>query len=302
MEKTGIINLEELQLTNFEEIINSKKGFLSYQNKGYFYKRCKEDLAYREIIAHEICELLKIPSIFYQIIELPAGKYIGNSGVICKDYRENYHTYVKGYNILKDYYDEFLHIWTYNDRVNSPMFNNLEDIWNALEYRYRFSNDKPIIIKEIFDNLIYNVFLFDIFNSNADRHFHNWEIDENIKNDTSKLNINYDNEDIFLYDYNIPELAVNRSTNKYDFYDTLREFLIVTETEYLDKTLEIFNTLTPNTMIEIIKLTEVKHKIEIPQKTKEDIISKYLRHYENINKVLKEFFPKLKKKSLIIDK
>jgi len=28
MEKTGIINLEELQLTNFEEIINSKKEFL----------------------------------------------------------------------------------------------------------------------------------------------------------------------------------------------------------------------------------------------------------------------------------
>jgi len=39
--KTGIIKLEELNLTNYEEIINSKKGFLIYQNIVTFIKDVK---------------------------------------------------------------------------------------------------------------------------------------------------------------------------------------------------------------------------------------------------------------------
>lgn len=292
MKKSGIINIKNLNLSNIEEIIDRKKGFLTYQNTSYFYKRCKTDLAYRELIAHEICETLKIPSIFYQMIEIPAGRFEGISGVICKDYREINHAYVKGYNVLKDYYDEFLKVWTNNDRENSPMFNNLENIWESLNYRYRFSHNKKELIKNIFDSLIYNIFLFDIFNSNADRHFHNWEIDENIVKDTSKLNINYDNEDIFFLDYTIPELAVSRSTNQYDWYDTLREFLIVFENEYLDIVVKIFNILTPETMINIIKNTEQKHNIEIPLNTQKDIISKYNKHYSQLESIIKEFISK----------
>lgn len=212
--------------------------------------------------------------------------------MICKDYRKQNHAYVKGYDVLKDYYDEFLKVWTNNDRVNSPMFNNLENIWKSLDYRYRFSENRKQIIKNIFNSLIYNVFLFDIFNSNADRHFHNWEIDENLMMDTSKLNDIYDNEDIFLFDYTIPELAVSRSTNQYDWYDTLREFLTVFENEYLGAVLKIFHLLTPETMINVIETTEQKHNIEIPFNTKRDIISKYNKHYLKLETIIKEFVSK----------
>lgn len=64
MKKSGIINIKNLNLSNIEEIIDRKKGFLTYQNTSYFYKRCRRDLAYRELIAHEICEVLDIPSFF----------------------------------------------------------------------------------------------------------------------------------------------------------------------------------------------------------------------------------------------
>ena len=97
--KTGIIKLEELNLTNYEEIINSKKGFLIYQNNSYFYKRCKSDLAYRELIAFEIANLLNIPSTFYQIIDMPKCSYDNNLGVIAKDFRKKDTTYTKGYFI-----------------------------------------------------------------------------------------------------------------------------------------------------------------------------------------------------------
>jgi len=296
--KTGKIILEKLNLSNYEEIIETKKGFFQYKNISYFYKRCKSDLAYRELIAYEISNLLNIPSTFYQIIEIPAGRFEGTSGVIAKDYRTDNINFTKGYFVLKDYYNDYLKEWGHNDRENNKRYNNLENIWTSLEYRYKFLDNKNQIIEKLFNKIIYNMFLFDILTSNADRHFHNWEIVDNDKTDEIYLNKNYDNEDIFLRDYNIPELAISNSTNQYDWYDTLREFLIISDNLYLDMILDMLNKLTPETLIKIFTITEKRHSLEIPLSLKQEIIKKYNIHYEKIKLVVDEFTTKRNKKIL----
>lgn len=293
--KKGIIKLEELNLENFNEIIARKKGFFVHKNTSYFYKRCKSDLAYRELIAHEIANIFNIPSSFYQIIEIPCGKYEGNKGVITKDYRQDNLNFTKGYFILKDYFNDYLNEWTPNDRENNRKFNNLEDIWTSLEYRHKFLENKKAIVETLLEQLIKNIFLFDIFSSNADRHFHNWEIVDNDIDNSIYLNKNYDNEDSFLHDYKIPELSVSRSTNNYDWYDTLREFLIIFENKYFETVENMFNTLTPDILIKIIQITEKKHSIEIPINLKQEILLKYRKHYEQIELVLNEFKTDIKK-------
>lgn len=296
--KTGKIILEKLNLSNYEEIIETKKGFFQYKNTSYFYKRCKSDLAYRELIAYEISNLLNIPSTFYQIIEIPAGRFEGTSGVIAKDYRTDNINFTKGYFVLKDYYNDYLKEWGHNDRENNKRYNNLENIWTSLEYRYKFLDNKNQIIEKLFNQIIYNMFLFDILTSNADRHFHNWEIVDNDKTDEIYLNKNYDNEDIFLRDYSIPELAISNSTNQYDWYDTLREFLIISDNLYLDMILEMLNKLTPEILIKIFTITEKRHSLEIPLSLKQEIIKKYNIHYEKIKLVVDEFTTKRNKKIL----
>lgn len=286
MKIKGIINLEKLNLDNMDEIINHKKGFFTYQNISYFYKRCKDDYAYRELIANEVCNILNIPAVNYYLIKIPEGRFEGSSGVVALDYRKTDTLYIKGYNILKDYYKEYLKIWSSNDRKNNYNFNNLENIWQSLKYRYRFDNNSDLIIKNIFDSLICNLFLFDIFLSNGDRHFHNWEV---VENSRIFLNMNYDNEDIFLKNYKIPNLSVNQSSKDYDYYDTLKEFLNVFEGKYFNDVMYMYQKLDTNVIYKVFKLVELKHNIKIPDYTKNDILKKYFIHYETIGKIIKDY-------------
>lgn len=290
--KTGKINLEELNLINYEEIKNNKKGFFEYNNLSYFYKRCNGDLAYRELIAHEIANLLNIPSTFYQIIEMPKGYYESKLGVVAKDFRKKDTNYTKGYFVLKDFFYDYLKEWNIdNDRENNKNFNNLEDIWKSLEYRYRFLESKNKIVEKLLEQIIYNLFLFDIFISNGDRHFHNWEVVDAVDNNIF-LNKNYDNEDMLLKDYKIPEISVSKSTNKYDFYDTLKEFLKISDYPYLEQVKNMYYTFTPDTLIKIFKITEKRHNIVIPISLKKEIIKKFQNHYLKIGMIISEFIKK----------
>ena len=228
---------------------------------------------------------------------MPKCSYDNNLGVIAKDFRKKDTNYTKGYFILNDYFNDYLKMWTHNDRENNRNFNNLENIWDSLDYRYKFLDNKNIIVQNLFEQIINNIFLFDIFISNADRHFHNWEIVD--ETNQIYLNQNYDNEDIFLKDYTIPELGVSKSTNNYDFYDTLKEFLKTTENQYLEQVKNMYYILAPDVIVKIFKLTEKRHNLVVPISLKKEIIEKYNIHYKKISKVINEFIEKENKRIIL---
>lgn len=278
------------KLESTKNILESDKGFIDYLGESYFYKRCIADLSYRELIAYEIANFLSISSVFYKPVLIPNIKNEFDLGVIAKDYRKENHIYIDGYTILHDYYYNYIKKWRRKDNYhNNSCFNDLNSIWEALDYRYRFSDNRQQIVQNILKDIIKNIFLFDIFTQNVDRNFNNWELDENIITDEVKLNKIYDNEDIFLVtNHQLCNIVVD-SAMRGNWYDLLRNFLLVSEGEYLEVVNNIYNKLTPETLFDLILIAEKRHNILIPMATKKEIFERYKAHYEKISIVLKEF-------------
>lgn len=290
--KSPIIKLQAIP-----EIMEEDKGFITYKEKTYFYKRCNNDLCYRELIAYEIATFLNIPSVFYSLVEIPNAKADYDIGVIAENYKRSDLYYINGLTLLKDYHYDYLKNWyKRNNYRNNFNYNTLNDIWNALEFRYRFEENRADLVKKILTNIINNIFLFDIFTKNADRNFNNWELVENIETGEVNTNKLYDNEDIFLgNNYQVNSIIVNPSNRKCDWYTHLREFLIVSDGEYLNTVVNIYNKLTPNVLASLIELAERRHKMIIPLSTKNDILTKYEIHYQKIGLIISEFNKQLKR-------
>lgn len=289
----GFVNLDNISISE------QQKGFFEYQDKNYFFKRCKNDWCYRELIAHEIATFLNIHSIFYKPAFLINQCGIYDKGVISLDYRSDDLSYISGYDILKDYYDDYLGNWlkedVYNNkRKNNYKYNNIESIYKALIHRFSFIGDGEQKADYILKFIIKEIFLFDIFTQNSDRHFKNWEIVENINTNQIMLNALFDNEDIFLDYQSTPKLKCSNKGST-DWYDELKELLLMTDNEYLPIVKYMFNKLTPEKLIMLIQFTERKHQIIIPLYTKKDIVTKYKEHYEKIGEVIKIFEQKDKK-------
>jgi len=279
------------KLESKKRIEELDKGFIDYHEKQYFFKRCNDDLCYREIIAYEVANFLGIPSVFYRIALIPDKGNHNVLGVISEDYKNKDLFYIDGQTILKDYHYGYLKNWHKNNNYqNNYCYNTINSIWNSLDYRYRFLDNKNEVVRQLLNDIIENIFLFDIFMKNADRHFNNWEVEENLETNEIKLNLLYDNEDIFLGDDpKMNNIIVDSSNRGSDWYDLLREFLKVSDGEYLLIVNSFYNRLTPKTLIGLIEATEKRHNIKIPNATKKEIISKYVNHYAKIGVILKEF-------------
>lgn len=273
------------------------KGFIDYQGKQYFFKRCNDDLCYREIIAYEVANFLGIHSIFYRVALIPSSSNHNDLGVISENYKNKNLFYIDGQTILKDYHYGYLKDWQKsNNYQNNYSFNTLDSIWNALDFRYRFLENRSEVVSQLLNAIIANMFLFDIFMKNADRHFNNWEVAEDLETNEVKLSPLYDNEDIFLGDNpRMCNITMDSFDRGNDWYDLLRQFLNVSDGEYLVIVNGFYNRLTPKTLVDLIELAEKRHNINIPISTKKEIITKYVNHYAKIGQVLKEFNERLKR-------
>ncbi len=262
------------------------KGFIKLKDDNiYFFKRCVKDLAYRELIAHEIADFLKIPSLKYHLIKIPNKEGNYDLGVISLNYQEAGYKYIKGIDILKDFYKDYNHEW--NEYINnSTIFNNLENIWYALEHRYQFSSNKKEIVAKLMHQLINNIFLFDIFLADSDRHFINWEIKE--KDEDVNINILFDCEDILLKTEYGPRLTVNYENRKTDWYCNLEYFLKNSSLEFQNLVLNYYNSLTPMKFTYLMMQAEINNKCQIPLTTKEEMTKKYQKHYLKIHDIIKK--------------
>ena len=280
------INYELSDLTSIE-FSNLKNGkIILKDNNKYFFKRCKDDWCYREIIAYEIANYLNIPSVEYELAIIPDSSNSFDLGCISLDYCKKDHTYITGLDILLDYNDCYLHEWGHNEYSNNRLVNNLENIWQALEYRYRFDKNKLYLVAKLMYQLTTQVFLYDIFLANPDRHYLNWEIDE-FENDAN-INVLFDNEDILLDYSNSPKLSIYLEERKSNWYKNLEIFLEHSSSLYVEHVNKMYDMLSPYKINELIELCEQNKEARIPLATKDHILKQYIAHYEQIGKIIKK--------------
>ncbi len=271
-EKDGFINLSNITSVNPDYYLFN----FMYDNKKYWFKAFgDEDLVYNELIAEELAKDFGILCAHYDI-----AKYKGNIGVVSEDIFENKYEELFISDILEE---------CYNTKSTSSK-NNLEDIWNAFEYRY---NDKKIV-NMLMNNLV-NVFMFDILIGNMDRHTSNYAIIE--EDGIPKIKI-FDNElmlsevCIMLGGYSI---GIDDSDNFFlsseynpSEENYLHKFLRVSDSPYKEMLNEKLWIISDENLDNVLLRIENRTNKKIDIELKKEIKNKFNENRKMIIKQLEE--------------
>lgn len=261
-------------------------------NGEYYYYKWTVDL-YEELIVSECAKALGIDAVTYDL-----AIFRESEGVISKSYRKNGYIYMSGMDILYDYLidennHEFLkqmgcnleHLeWLHTKSDKAEYLNNLEIIWQALEYRYR-KLGRCVDISNIMNGLI-SQFSLNILIGQYDAFPQNFEIGESKEN--VYLAPYYDGSASFGKECYEPKQSMSVSYEDKDTsnYRVLQEFFKVSSQEFIDIFIEKFNTLTLEKLFEIIKSVEEKIGKELPKMTKTRIIERFTANREDIKTVI----------------
>ena len=287
----GFINISDY-LDDESSIYEEQKGFLNLSGEIYHFKRCKDDLCFRELIAYEIAKYLDIPALKYELALIPFEKNAYDFGVISKDYQKKDKAYISGCDVIKDYYYNYTNEWIETAYSNNIYFNNLYSIWCALEYRYRFNENCITIVERLINQLISRVFYYDILLKNADRHYSNWEIEEGNFDTDININLLFDNEDIFLDYADYPKLVLDYEFKKSSYYENLERFLRQSETPYLTLFKRMYKKINPEIFVLLVNkaLKDVKYPFD-----KQKLFYDFNVHYERIGNILKSIENEVKR-------
>ena len=300
----GFINLDELFKSSkcalidweidenmYEEYkgTNIKYVFL-YNNEKWIYKNLLTPFnCYAELIAEELATCFSIPNAHY---DLAISNEYG-SGVITKNYKKTNANYLNGYNILANYIKDILKVkGIYNLEEKIKSYNSLQGIWASLEYRYINYPNKIEIVKSLMDQIV-NIFIFDLLMANADRHELNWGIVE--EQDKIYVQPLYDNERILIFDSDIRLLPHidNESSFNSEYESVVRkmvlEFITISGSEYLDWLKEKLFLINKENIEKIFSKVEIRINFSIPLEIKNDILIKFEKITEIIDKVLEEY-------------
>ncbi len=275
--------------------INDPEGrkytfFLNINDKSIFFKECSKEGIVNELIIDNICKLFN-KDVLEQDYGYITDKYNRKVyGLISNNYKEDDYSYISLDTILNDYY-----VYITNNNINYENIRiyelvNLETIWQALEYRYRNTNNSEEIVKKLMEELT-SRFLIDILTGQNDRHEFNIEIKE--KGNDIKLADIYDNEEGLMYDKFDMGVTMDSLKYKGDYMTSLlNEFFNISESKYID----IFNSMLDKLSIDKFKLivNDIKSNVkdlEVSDNYFDELInrySKYYNEYKNIvNKRLK---------------
>lgn len=245
-------------------------GF-DYNGTTYFYKYDEEIIPYNELVAEELAKDFGLSCIDYDLAILNDKK-----GVISKNYQKDNVSYINGEDIIIDYYE--------CKGLDIDKYNNLEAIWDALEYRYKdFPNRKEIVanlMKKIVD-----IFIFDIITSQRDRHLENWQIIESEKDiDIAPL---FDNERILVSEAeNIFLLLTIEEKISGNLFENLEVFLNVSSADYRNIIKEKMWIISDENLQSVFKRIENKTEYPMPQSEKEYYLRKYQNHRKQLQQVL----------------
>ena len=259
-----------------------KKGhyWLIIEGEKYYFK--PEENAYRELISYNVANKLDIPAVWYDL-----AVYNNQRGVISKNYCKENCKYIKGYDILDEYFENHfgdLIVMGFDPTISvghkrMSKLNNLEVIKNALIERYK---DKINVEELIYQFVL--LFIFSILTIQKDKSPQNWDIEEGI--DRVSLIPLMDNALSFTEPTDKVSLAASIASSEYSFEECLKEFLMTSSSEEVQLFVDKFNVLTEDAFLDIISKVEIDINSAIPSREKNEIINNFIVNRNNIKKLL----------------
>ena len=259
--------------------------FLNINDKSIFFKECSKEGIINELIIDNICKLFN-KDVLEQDYGYITDKYNKKVyGLISNNYKEDDYSYISLDTILNDYY-----VYITNNNINYENIRiyelvNLETIWQALEYRYRNTNNSEEIVKSLMEELT-SRFLIDILTGQNDRHEFNIEIKE--KGNDIKLADIYDNEEGLMYDKFDMGVTMDSLKYKGDYMTSLlNEFFNISESKYID----IFNSMLDKLSIDKFKtiVNNIKSTVkdlEVSDNYFNELIDKYSKYYNEYKNIV----------------
>ena len=284
---------KHIDLTKYYEKLGIKKdlvnigfdGSLIIKDEEYYVKFPKSELRiYTELIAAKLLQKLNIPHVDYYLVS-----FFDESGLISKSFKKPGAKYISGQKLLDDYRDYL------QKSQNVIDMNNLETIWNAIEYYYRqkYPREKVQVITATLMRELTTMFSFDIAINNVDRHQSNWIIEES--DSSIHLVPIFDNE--FMLDSYLDPESLDSFSLGIDYDDTsnftpteesIKKYLDYSSQEFIAKLLLIINLINPEVFIKCLEEVEKAINCPLPEDYKELLINSYQNHHQTLIKLLNE--------------
>lgn len=265
-------------------------------NKFYFKPT---NYAYHEIIAYFIAEYLGFDVAPCDLAELKDKNHENTRGIISLSYKKKNARYIAGYEILKEYYKKYPEVikdmgltdeWQrYYEGPYYIDMNNLEIIWQALECRY--GNRPDVNISLLMDQII-DQYKFSILTRANDKGAQNWEVEE--ASDGVRICPIFDNEIIFNDENTTAAFSVGFEDNDKSIKESIKRFLSISSTEFIDEFLEQFNCFELDDLLRIMHKVEKHIGCEIPPQVKEEIIQNFKLNRKEIEEAMEELNLKVK--------
>lgn len=292
--KEGFIDVDEMlqeigvKTTSIDSILNNSRinkincddfGLLfsfDYNNDTYFYK-CNSFLLdssvipYNELIAFELAKDFGLLCVNYDL-----AMVCSNKGVLSKNFQRDNFKYVSGKSIILDYYD-----CEYQD-IN--LYNSLESLWNAFDYRYKDYHNKSEIVDKLMKKLV-DIYIFDIITCQCDRRSTNWQVMESENQiDIAPL---FDNERILVRTEEQAYVSLTmHKGNSENLWDSLKAFLEVSDPEYKNIITEKLWIISNENLESVFKNIENRINYFIPVYIKEYYLTLFQKHKELLEKNL----------------
>lgn len=254
-----IINNKDKLRPNFKGSHNIYN--FEIDNDTYYFKEVPNRELIMELISKSIAFILGIPYL-KESIAILNDKY----GLLSQSYLKESDIVYNLYSLMQDYFYKYNDEEELLDYKRLVSINNLEDIWSALEDRYK-NNE---IVKNIMDGIT-NIFIFDLLIGESDRTLRNIEIIES--GNIVTLAPLYDTSSI-LSDKNTA-LGVDKDDYLKSDLDKLNKFIENSDYSYKEKFYSYLNTLDFIGIEIIIEKTEKENGIVIDDNLKKEIITKF---------------------------
>ncbi|MBQ6687313.1 MAG: HipA domain-containing protein [Bacilli bacterium] len=280
--------------------------WFKYFGVNVLFKRYKNEFcSYSELISEELAKHLGLKNAQYDLAE-----FENNKGVISYDFRKQNYEYENIYSILLEYFkkvnpeDVSPYEYVYIDDAKTEridLYNNLEDIWLALEY-YLYNDikidnkDVPKHIEKLMIELT-DRFCFQIISGNYDMHCANILLE--ISDDRKDISLApmFDNEDMFkiadeiLYNFHeIPRLAIDQDdfAKEIDSNKMLRKYLFMSSEEFLERLERMMQKINEDTIYHIFQDVEEKISRPIPEDIKKAVAINFDKNISDINNIIAE--------------
>lgn len=265
--------------------------WLKINEETFYFK--PSSFSYREILAYHIATLLGYDACYYDLAMFSVTHDQISKGVISKSYKKENANYISGTDCLKEYYQAFPNIvedmgltndWEkiYDGPYIIDM-NNLEIIWQALEFKY---GDNPNVnIDDLMENMV-NRYIFAILLRTNDLGSYNWELEEH----NGKVSICplIDNELIFYNEKATTAFSTSFKDSDKSIKESIKLFLTRSSEEYVHLFIQKFNEFNEEMLLNAIMLAENQINQSIPENEKKEIIENYKLNQKEIKEVLEE--------------